>query len=74
MNRYSDFFNMDLNISNNDNVRLYGTAGEHSMLLTGVSIKNDKINKWKMENSWGSSEGMNGYFIAENLFMKNYLK
>ncbi|MBR3116472.1 MAG: hypothetical protein IKF36_01200 [Bacilli bacterium] len=73
ISRYSNFFNVDFELTNNENVRTYGTTGEHSMLLTGVSIKNNKINRWKIENSWGSSEGLNGYFIAENEYMHKNL-
>ena len=73
MNRYSELFNIDLNMNNNEIIKTYGTMGEHSMVITGVSIINNKVNKWKLENSWGDKEGANGYFIAEEKFLNNYL-
>ena len=68
MDRYSDIFDIDLRLTNNEIVKTYGTSGEHSMVITGKSK-----DKWKIENSWGFNEGINGYFIAEDLFLRNYI-
>ena len=72
MSRYSNLFDVDLNMNNNDIYKTYGTIGEHSMVITGVNTKN-KIKKWKVENSWGDKEGINGYFVMEDKFLRNYL-
>ena len=72
MSRYTNLFDIDLNMDNNEIFKTYGTMGEHSMVITGVNT-NSKIKKWKVENSWGDKEGNNGYFIMEDKFMKNYL-
>lgn len=70
MSRYSNLFDIDLNMNNNEIQRTYGTMGEHSMVITGY---NSNKRKWKVENSWGSKEGDNGYFIMEDKFLKNYI-
>jgi len=72
MSRYSNLFDIDLNMDNNDIFKTYGTMGEHSMVITGVNT-NNTFKKWKIENSWGDKEGNNGYFIMEDKFFKNYL-
>ena len=72
MSRYSSFFNIDLNMSNNDIIKTYGTNGEHSMIITGV-LYDKEVKKWKVENSWGPNEGNNGYFVMEPLFLKKNL-
>ena len=72
MSRYTNLFDIDLNMNNNEIFRTYGTMGEHSMVITGVNT-NLKIKKWKVENSWGDKEGNNGYFVMEDKFLKNYL-
>ena len=72
MSRYSNLFDIDLNMDNNEIIKTYGSMGEHSMIITGVNTnKNNK--KWKVENSWGSSIGNKGYFVMEDKFLKNNL-
>ena len=39
------------------------SAMNHAMCITGVSFKNKKPYKWKIENSWGSQSGINGFYI-----------
>lgn len=73
LDRYSSLLDIDLKMSNNEIKRTYGTQGEHTMLITGASLKNDKVVFWKIENSWGEREGLNGYFIAESKFLENYI-
>lgn len=70
LSRYSNFFDIDLNMNNNDIIKTYGTVGEHSMVITGL---NTNKMKWKVENSWGNKEGNNGYFVMEEKFLKNYI-
>tara|TARA_B100000029_G_scaffold277802_1_gene272233 strand:- start:1732 stop:3096 length:1365 start_codon:yes stop_codon:yes gene_type:complete len=42
----------------------YGdSAMTHAMVFTGVDIQNKKIEKWRVENSWGDKVGSKGYFI-----------
>jgi len=72
MSRYTNLFDIDLNMDNNEIFKTYGTMGEHSMVITGVNT-NSKIKKWKVENSWGEKEGNKGYFVMEDKFLKNYL-
>lgn len=72
MERYSLLFDIDLNMTSNEIFKTYGTMGEHSMVITGVNT-NRKEKIWKLENSWGDKEGNNGYFVAEEKFIKNYM-
>ncbi len=72
MSRYSNLFDIDMNMDNNEIIKTYGTMGEHSMVIVGVNT-NSNFKKWKVENSWGEKEGNNGYFVMEDKFLKNYL-
>ena len=39
------------------------------MTLVGVDLKNDKPIKWRVENSWGTAKGSNGYWtMYDNWF------
>ena len=43
------------------------------MLITGANIIDNKITKWKIENSWGSEHGNKGYYVATNDWINNYV-
>lgn len=45
----------------------------HAMVITGVNLDDDKPNRWKIENSWGS-EGVNGgYHMASDSWFDLYV-
>ena len=44
----------------------------HAMLLTGVDIKKRNSIKWKIENSWGTKSGNNGYMMMTDEWFDEY--
>ncbi|EUJ33662.1 aminopeptidase C [Listeria floridensis FSL S10-1187] len=44
----------------------------HAMVLTGFNEKNGKVDRWKVENSWGEKVGNNGYFTASDAWMDEF--
>jgi bleomycin hydrolase len=53
---------------------LYGESQlTHAMVFTGVNISNDKINRWKVENSWGEDRGEKGFFIMSDKWFNEYV-
>mgnify|MGYP004622078531 CR=1 FL=1 len=73
MERYGDIFDVDLKLDNNSVQKTNGITEAHAMLITGANIIDNKINKWKIENSWGSEYGNNGYCVATNDWVNNYV-
>jgi bleomycin hydrolase len=52
---------------------LYGESLlTHAMLFTGVNLKNDKPDRWKVENSWGEDRGEKGFFIMSDSWFDEY--
>ncbi len=45
----------------------------HAMVLTGVNVKNDRTNRWKVENSWGEEPGKKGYFVMSDAWFDAYM-
>ena len=39
------------------------SAMNHAMCITGVSLRGKTPTKWKIENSWGTENGHQGYYI-----------
>ena len=73
MERYGELFGIDLKLDNNSILMTNGITNYHCMIITGVNIIDNKIDKWKIENSWGSKTGNNGYYVATDDFINNYV-
>lgn len=73
MERYGEIFEIDLKLDNNSILKTNGITNYHCMLITGVNIIDNKITKWKIENSWGSKNGNQGYYVATNDWVNNYV-
>lgn len=45
----------------------------HSMVLTGIELKNNKPVRWKVENSWGTEVGKKGYFVMTDKWFDEHV-
>ncbi|GME95620.1 unnamed protein product [[Candida] boidinii] len=46
----------------------------HAMLITAVHLDDDgKPIRWRVENSWGSKSGIDGYYIMTHDYFKEYV-
>ncbi|WP_053958958.1 aminopeptidase C [Sulfobacillus thermosulfidooxidans] len=45
----------------------------HAMVLTGVNLIEGKPNRWKVENSWGTEPGNQGFFVMSDTWFDEYL-
>ena len=45
----------------------------HDRTLTGVNLVNDKPNRWKVENSWGTDFGHEGFFTMDDSWFDEYV-
>ena len=44
----------------------------HAMLFTGVDIRANKPQKWRVENSWGNKNGDKGYYLMSDNWFDEY--
>ncbi|MCF7924333.1 MAG: C1 family peptidase [Candidatus Izimaplasma sp.] len=70
---YDEVFNLDLDLSKADMLDYSHSQMNHAMVLTGVSIKNDKPTKWKIQNSWGDKSGKKGYYLASDSWFDKFV-
>lgn len=73
MERYGDIFGIDLKLEKNSILKTNGITNCHCMIITGANIIDNKVTKWKIENSWGNEYGSQGYCIATDDWVNNYV-
>jgi len=70
---YKTPFGLDLSFDKAGMLDYHASCMNHAMVLTGVNIKDGKPDKWKVENSWGSKIGTEGYFIMSDTFFDKFV-
>ena len=45
----------------------------HAMLLTGVNLVDGRPDKWKVQNSWGTDSGHDGYFTMSDRWFDEFV-
>ena len=49
------------------------TLMTHAMLFTGVDIADGKTRKWRVENSWGTERGKDGFYTMNDSWFDEYV-
>ncbi len=49
------------------------TQMTHAMLFTGVDIVDDVPRRWRVENSWGSDKGRDGFYTMNDSWFDEYV-
>jgi bleomycin hydrolase len=45
----------------------------HAMVFTGVNVVDGRPNRWKVENSWGTEPGKDGWFVMSDDWFDEYM-
>ena len=59
---YESIYNIDIGMSKAERAMYRNSVRGHGMVLVGVDMRNGKVVKWQVENSWGEESGSNGYW------------
>ena len=60
---YKSAVDLDLKMDKGESLNYKASAMNHAMCITGVALKNGRPTKWKIENSWGTANGKDGYYF-----------
>ena len=68
---YEEVFNYE-RLTQEENLNLHAITLAHAMSFVGVHIVDDKIIRWKVENSWGDKDNK-GYFIMNDNYFDEFV-
>ena len=64
---------LNLTISKADALDYGFSAMNHAMVLTGVQLEDGRPVRWKIENSWGDTNGEKGYYVCSDSWFDQYV-
>ena len=67
------FYGTKFNLSKKERLEYGESQMTHAMLFTGVDLdSNGKSQKWRVENSWGTTNGNKGYHIMSDTWFDEF--
>ena len=69
---YNDTLNLRT-LSKEEALNLYDISMQHAMVFTGVNLINGKPQRWKIEDSHGDKDKVNGYYIMNDNFFNEFV-
>ena len=69
----SDLFGIDFSMNKADALAYDDDAPDHAMVITGVDVRDGIPVKWKIENSWGTKKGDDGWFIIDSKWFDRHV-
>ncbi|EXJ82850.1 bleomycin hydrolase [Capronia epimyces CBS 606.96] len=70
---YGLAFNISLNLSKSQRLKVRESAMTHAMVLTAVQVEGGKPVRWRVMNSWGEAAGDKGYFVMTDKWMDEFV-
>jgi len=71
---YESLFGVKFGMDKKERILSHESGSSHGMALVGVDTDSDnKITKWLLENSWGSTSGHNGYLTMTDEWFDQYM-
>jgi len=70
---YESFMNYKISMSKEEKLRYFASIPSHAMVILGYHEHNGLIERWKIENSWGSSSGTSGFQLMSDKWFSEYV-
>ena len=71
---YGSLFGTTFGMNKAERIETFDSGSTHAMTLTAVDLDaNGNPLKWKVENSWGASNGVNGCLIMTTDWFNEYM-
>lgn len=66
-------YNADFQLDKAARLQYHESAMTHAMLFTGVDVLDGATRRWRVENSWGSDTGKDGFFTMNDSWFGQYV-
>ncbi len=70
---YAGVYGTELAMDKETRVRHHDSLMTHAMLLTGVDVLDGRSRRWRVENSWGTTGGVEGYYTMNDSWFDEYV-
>ena len=65
-------FNVRLGMDKTQRIVTGESAMTHAMVLTGVQVEDGRAVRWRVQNSWGTAVGKEGWFVMGQKWFEDY--
>jgi bleomycin hydrolase len=66
-------YGTEFTLNKADRLIFHETQMTHAMLFTGVDVADGATRKWRVENSWGSGKGKDGFYTMNDSWFDEYV-
>ena len=73
INKYHQLLELKNTMNKEERIRYYSSIPSHAMVITAYHTDDNIIKRYKVENSWGSSAGINGYLLFTDKWFDEYV-
>ena len=70
---YESLLGFSFHMSKAERIAYRASSANHAMALVGADTSKGKVNKWRVENSWGSDTGDQGYWTMYDNWFDRYV-
>ena len=70
---YKSALDLDVVFDKADMLDFRQSSMGHAMCITGVNLKDNEPIRWKIENSWGTTGGKEGYYVMSESFFRSFV-
>ena len=70
---YVSGLNFKPDFDKGDMLDFKASAMNHAMLIVGVDLVDGKPTRWKIENSWGKTGGLDGYYVMSDSWFEKFV-
>jgi bleomycin hydrolase len=70
---YGAALGVDLQLTKADRLDYGESLMTHAMVFTGVNVVDGRPNRWKVENSWGTDPGKDGWFVMSDAWFDEFM-